>query len=92
MTLLYVLLRAESDKRWYQVRRGSIFRAGSIPPREFATSRDRWLQVKRCHKLTHIDYSPLVITQFFSFQVVRSANEHLPRSLNSSKAATSIIS
>jgi hypothetical protein len=27
--------------------------------------------------LTRIGYSPLVITQFFSFQVVRSADEHL---------------
>ena len=77
MTLLYVLLHVESDKRWYQVQRGSIFCAGSSPPSKYGTSRDRWLQVKRCHELTRIGYSPLVITQFFSFQVVRSADEHL---------------
>jgi len=38
MTLLYGLLRLESDKRWYHLQRGSISVTGWNPPGCFVTS------------------------------------------------------
>jgi len=71
MTLLYVLLRAESDKMWYHLQRGSIFFAGWNHQSDSRPLCDRWLQVTDATIWLALATRPRVRTHCFSFKVVR---------------------